>query len=62
MPRTGETQVSFATIGTVITHIRNGRLRVLVDPTPFTGLEQVSDAVEHLLAGRNSGKVVIRIP
>ena len=39
----------------------DGRLRVLVDPTPFTGLEQVSDAVEHLLAGRNSGKVVIRI-
>jgi NADPH-dependent curcumin reductase CurA len=39
-----------------------GRLRVLVDPTPFVGLEQVADAVEHLLAGRNSGKVVIRIP
>ena len=39
-----------------------GRLRALVDPTPFVGLEQVADAVEHLLAGRNSGKVVIRIP
>lgn len=39
-----------------------GKLRVLVDPTPFTGLEQVADAVEHLLAGRNSGKVVVRIP
>jgi NADPH-dependent curcumin reductase CurA len=40
----------------------SGKLRVLVDPTPFTGLEQVADAVEHLLAGRNSGKVVVRIP
>jgi hypothetical protein len=40
----------------------SGRLRVLVDPARFTGLEQVPDAVEHLLAGRNSGKVVVRIP
>jgi hypothetical protein len=37
------------------------RLRVLVDATPFVGLEQVADAVEHLLAGRNAGKVVIRL-
>jgi NADPH-dependent curcumin reductase CurA len=39
-----------------------GSLRVLVDPTPFVGLEAVPDAVEHLLAGRNLGKVVVRIP
>jgi len=39
----------------------DGKLRVLVDPTPFVGLEQVADAVEHLLAGRNAGKVVIRL-
>jgi NADPH-dependent curcumin reductase CurA len=38
-----------------------GKLRVLVDPTPFTGLEQVADAVEYLLAGRNAGKVVIKL-
>ncbi len=38
-----------------------GRLRVLVDPTPFSGLAQVADAVEHLLAGRNAGKVVVRL-
>ncbi len=38
-----------------------GRLRVLVDPTPFVGLGQVADAVEHLLAGRNRGKVVVRL-
>ena len=37
------------------------RLRPLVDPTPFNGLAQVADAVEYLLAGRSSGKVVIRV-
>jgi NADPH-dependent curcumin reductase CurA len=35
---------------------------VLVDPTPFVGLDRVADAVEHLLAGRNTGKVVVRLP
>jgi hypothetical protein len=39
----------------------SGKLRVLVDPTPFDGLRAVPDAVEHLLAGRNLGKVVVRI-
>jgi NADPH-dependent curcumin reductase CurA len=38
-----------------------GRLRVLVDPTPFNGLERTADAVEHLLSGRNRGKVVVAI-
>jgi NADPH-dependent curcumin reductase CurA len=38
-----------------------GRLKVLVDPTPFHGLQSVADASEYILAGRNSGKVVIRI-
>ena len=37
------------------------RLLPLVDPTPFNGLAQVADAVEYLLAGRSSGKVVIRV-
>jgi NADPH-dependent curcumin reductase CurA len=36
-----------------------GRLQVLVDPTPFRGLESVADAEEHLLAGHNTGKVVV---
>lgn len=36
-----------------------GRLQVLVDPTPFRGLESVADAQEHLLSGRNLGKVVV---
>jgi NADPH-dependent curcumin reductase CurA len=38
-----------------------GKLTVLVDPTPFKGLESAADAVEHLLAGRNIGKVVIEL-
>jgi NADPH-dependent curcumin reductase CurA len=38
-----------------------GRLTVWVEPREFKGLEAVADAVEHLLAGRNTGKVVIKI-
>jgi NADPH-dependent curcumin reductase CurA len=38
-----------------------GALRVLVDPTPFVGVDAVADAVEHLLAGRNLGKVVVKL-
>jgi len=36
-----------------------GRLQVRVDRTPFHGLERTADAVEHLLAGRSAGKVVV---
>ena len=38
-----------------------GELRSLIDPTPFTGLEAAADAVEYQLAGRNAGKVVLRL-
>jgi NADPH-dependent curcumin reductase CurA len=38
-----------------------GRLKVLVDPTPFHGLESIADASEYVLAGNNAGKVVVRI-
>jgi len=38
-----------------------GELIVLVDPTPFEGLERIADAVEHLLSGRSQGKVVVRL-
>lgn len=37
-----------------------GKLRVAVDPTPFSGLESIPDAVEYLLSGQNCGKVVVR--
>lgn len=39
----------------------DGHLRVLVDPGGFSGLESVPAAVAHLLAGRNLGKVVVRL-
>lgn len=39
----------------------DGTLRVLVDPQPFVGLEEIPDAVEHLMAGENLGKVVVRL-
>ncbi len=38
-----------------------GRIRVLVDPTPFVGVDSAADAVEYLLSGRNTGKVVIQL-
>ncbi len=36
-------------------------LTVFVDPTPFEGLESVADAVNHLLSGKNLGKVVVKL-
>ncbi len=39
----------------------SGRIRVLIEPTPFTGLDKAADAVEYLLSGRNTGKVVVKI-
>lgn len=39
----------------------NNTITVLVDPTPFIGLEAIPDAVAYLMAGRNSGKVVITL-
>ncbi|MFG6441547.1 zinc-binding dehydrogenase [Roseateles sp. LKC17W] len=39
----------------------SGRLRVVLDAQRFQGLAQVSDAVEHLMAGRSMGKVVVQL-
>jgi hypothetical protein len=39
----------------------NNALTVLIDPTPFVGLEAVPDAVAYLMSGRNLGKVVIKL-
>lgn len=36
-----------------------GRLHVAIDPTGFTGLAAVPDAVDHLTSGRSIGKVVV---
>ncbi|WP_414542744.1 zinc-binding dehydrogenase [Nostoc sp. CCY0012] len=37
------------------------KLKVCVDSTQFFGLESIPDAVEHLLSGKNCGKVVVRL-
>lgn len=36
-------------------------IEVFVDPVTFTGLEDVPAAVEHLLSGKNLGKVVVKL-
>ena len=41
--------------------VRAGDLHVAVDPTPFSGLEAVVDAVEHLHSGKSRGKVVVTL-
>ncbi|MDZ8052973.1 MAG: zinc-binding dehydrogenase [Aulosira sp. ZfuVER01] len=38
----------------------NGKLKVAIDPTQFQGLESIPRAVQYLLSGQNSGKVVVR--
>jgi NADPH-dependent curcumin reductase CurA len=37
----------------------SGALHVTFDDTPFTGLESIYDAIEHLLSGRSIGKVTV---
>lgn len=38
-----------------------GKLQIAVDPTPFSGLGAVADAVDYLYSGRSIGKVVVQI-
>jgi hypothetical protein len=45
----------------LLTLYYDGALTVVVDPTPFRGLEAVPDAVAHLMAGRNRGKIVVKL-
>jgi len=39
-----------------------GDLKAMVDPTPFIGLQEAPDAVEHMMSGKSIGKVVLNIP
>mmetsp|Transcript_34504 Transcript_34504/g.55668 ORF Transcript_34504/g.55668 Transcript_34504/m.55668 type:complete len:343 (+) Transcript_34504:49-1077(+) len=43
-------------------HIQEGKIKPLIDTTKFEGLEQVADAIEHMYAGKNTGKVTVTIP
>lgn len=40
---------------------QRGEIEVFVDPVPFVGLEDVPAAVQHLLSGKNLGKVVVKL-
>jgi prostaglandin reductase 3 len=40
---------------------QEGKLRLLVDKTPFVGLESVADAIDHLYAGKNVGKIIVAL-
>ncbi|KAE8667869.1 ARP protein (REF) isoform 2 [Hibiscus syriacus] len=37
----------------------SGKLKVVIDPKRFSGLDSVADAVEHLHSGKSTGKVVV---
>ncbi|RLN59902.1 hypothetical protein BBJ29_001914 [Phytophthora kernoviae] len=45
----------------LLTLIKEGQLKAGIDPTEFRGLESVPDAIEHLYAQKNIGKLVIRL-
>ena len=38
-----------------------GKLKSIVDPTQFAGLEQVADAIDYMYKGANVGKVVVKL-
>jgi NADPH-dependent curcumin reductase CurA len=41
--------------------LEGDEIHPLIDAQRFTGLDDVADAVEHLLAGRNLGKVIVEL-
>jgi NADPH-dependent curcumin reductase CurA len=41
--------------------LEEGRLRAVVDAREFKGVDSVADAVEYMLSGAASGKVVVRM-
>mmetsp|Transcript_33517 Transcript_33517/g.79290 ORF Transcript_33517/g.79290 Transcript_33517/m.79290 type:complete len:348 (+) Transcript_33517:116-1159(+) len=49
-------------MGTLMQLIGEGKLQALTDSTPFTGLEGVADAIEYMYSGKNTGKIIVRLP
>lgn len=41
--------------------IKEGKLKVDVDPTPFQGLEAIPEAIDHMFAKKNIGKLVVKL-
>eukprot|EP00802_Teleaulax_amphioxeia_P017366 Tamp_17521.p1 GENE.Tamp_17521~~Tamp_17521.p1 ORF type:complete len:355 (+),score=64.90 Tamp_17521:44-1066(+) len=46
----------------LLQHMQEGKVQALIDPTEFQGLEQIPDAIEHMYAGKNTGKVTVTLP
>lgn len=44
----------------LIEQVANGKIKPLLDPTVFEGIDSAADALEYLHSGRNTGKVVVR--
>jgi NADPH-dependent curcumin reductase CurA len=45
----------------LIRGVSRNKIRAVIDPNIFEGIESVADAVEHHNAGKNIGKVLIRL-
>ncbi len=45
----------------ILSLFNRGEIKPIIDAQSFVGLSQAADAVEHILAGGNQGKVVIQI-
>lgn len=44
----------------LMTLVAEGKISAPIDPVEFRGIDSIADAVEHLHAGKNKGKVLIR--
>ncbi len=43
----------------ILTDYFDGKIESKVDPTTFSGVESIVDAVEYMYAGKNNGKIII---
>lgn len=48
-------------MGRMMTLFGEGKLQAMIDPTEFSGIDSVVDAVEFMHAGRNKGKLIVRL-
>jgi NADPH-dependent curcumin reductase CurA len=45
----------------LVSLITEGKLKAGVDPTEFNGLESIPDAIDHMYARKNIGKIVVKL-
>ncbi|KAF1330156.1 alcohol dehydrogenase, partial [Globisporangium splendens] len=48
-------------IANLLSLIKEGKLKAGVDPTEFKGLEAIPDAIDHMYAKKNIGKLVVKL-